>query len=151
MSASGEVRFANSLNSLHGAFTAKTPPRDPILPWNDVFYKECVEEFQVFTIKIDFRNIFASGEVKFQNSLNSLRSFTTKKLPHDPSLPWNGVYFIKNEKKRSGHCSNDQRQFLQSPLLKIQSPCGEQRQLISTFSTLQSKEILYYFYKQNLK
>ena len=54
MPGSGKVRFENSLNSLHGAFTAKTPPHDPSLSWNDVFYKECVEEFQVFTIKIDF-------------------------------------------------------------------------------------------------
>ena len=54
MSASGEVRFEKNLNSLHG----------PSLPWNGVFYKEWVES-QVFTIKIDFRNMFASGEVKF--------------------------------------------------------------------------------------
>ena len=54
MSANGEVRFENSLNSLHGTFTAKTSPRDPSLPWNGVFYKEWVEEFQVFAIKIDF-------------------------------------------------------------------------------------------------
>ena len=54
MSASGEVRFENNLNSLHGTFIVKTLLRDPSLPWNDVFYKECVEEFQVFTIKIDF-------------------------------------------------------------------------------------------------
>ena len=65
MSASGKDRFENSLNSLHGTFTAKTPPHDPNLPWNGVFYKECVEEFQVFTIKIDFQNMFASGEVRF--------------------------------------------------------------------------------------
>ena len=76
------------------------------------FYKECAEEFQVFTIKIDFQNMFVSGEVRFLNSLNSLHVFTTKKLLHDPSLPLNGVYFIKNGKKRSGHCSGDQRQFL---------------------------------------
>ena len=65
MSASGKVRFENRMNSLHGTFNAKTPLRDPILPWNGVFYKECVEEFQVFTIKIEFRNMFASGEVRF--------------------------------------------------------------------------------------
>ena len=65
MSASREVRLENCVNSLHGAFTAKTPPHDPSLPWNGVFYKECVEEFEVFTIKMDFRNMFASGEVRF--------------------------------------------------------------------------------------
>ena len=61
MSASGK----NVLTSLHGTLTAKMPPRDPSLLWNRVFYKEWVEEFQVFTIKIDFRNMFASGEVRF--------------------------------------------------------------------------------------
>ena len=65
MSASGEIRFENSLNSFHGRFTAKTLPHDPSLLWNGVFYKEWVEEFQVFTIKINFQNIFASGEVRF--------------------------------------------------------------------------------------
>ena len=65
MSANREVRFENSLNSLHGAFSAKTLSRDPSLPWNGVFYKKCVEEFQVFAIKIDFRKMFASGEVRF--------------------------------------------------------------------------------------
>ena len=54
MSASSEVRFENSLNSLHGAFTVKILPHDPRLPWNEVFYNEWVEEFQVLTIKIDF-------------------------------------------------------------------------------------------------
>ena len=49
---SGEIRFENSLNSLYGVFTAKMPPRNPSLPWNGVFYEECVEEFQVFTIKM---------------------------------------------------------------------------------------------------
>ena len=65
MSAGGKIRFENSPNSLHGAFTAKRPPRDPILPLNGVFYKVCVEEFQIFTTKIDFQNMFASGEVRF--------------------------------------------------------------------------------------
>ena len=55
MSGNSEIRFEYSLNSLHGAFTAKTPPRDPSLPWNGAFYKECVEEFQIFTIKIDYK------------------------------------------------------------------------------------------------
>ena len=50
----GDVRFVNSLKSLHCAFTAKMSPHDPSLPWNGVFYKEQVDEFQVFTIKIDF-------------------------------------------------------------------------------------------------
>ena len=62
---SGEVRFENSLNSMDGVFTAKTPPREPSFPWNGVFYKKRVEEFQAFTINIDFRNMFASGEVRF--------------------------------------------------------------------------------------
>ena len=65
MSVSGEVIFENTLNSLHSAFTAKKPPHNPSLPWNGVFYKEWVEEFQVFTIKIDFRNMIASGKVRF--------------------------------------------------------------------------------------
>ena len=65
MSASSKVRFENSLNSLHSAFAAKTSSHDPSLPWNEVFYKEWVEEFQAFTIKIDFRNMFASLEVRF--------------------------------------------------------------------------------------
>ena len=64
MSASGKVRFENNPNSF-AVFTAKTLPRDPILPWNGVFYKECVEEFQVYTIKIGFRNMFANGKVRF--------------------------------------------------------------------------------------
>ena len=54
MSASRKVRFENILNSLHDDFTAKMLPRDPCLLWNGVFYEECVEEFQVFIIKIDF-------------------------------------------------------------------------------------------------
>ena len=63
----------------------------------------------MFTIKIDIPNMSASGEVRFENSLNSLHGpFTAKTPPHDPNLPWNAVYFIKNGKKRSG----DQRQFL---------------------------------------
>ena len=95
MFASGEVRFQNSLNSLL-AFTMKKLPYDPSLPWNGIFYKECVEEFQVFTIKIDFRNMFASGEVRFENSLNSLHgAFTVKTPPRDPSLPWNKVFYKK--------------------------------------------------------
>ena len=65
MSVSGDVRFENILNSLHGDFTAEMPSRNPCLLWNGVFYEECVEEFQVFTIKIDFRNMFASGKVRF--------------------------------------------------------------------------------------
>ena len=68
MSASGKDRFENSLNSLHGIFTVKTPRQDPSLPQNNVFYKECVEEFQVFSIKIDFRNMFARGEVDFRTA-----------------------------------------------------------------------------------
>ena len=68
-------------------------------------------QFPVFIIKIDIPNMSASGEVRFENSLNSLHgAFTAKTLLHDPSLPWNGVYFIKNGKK-SGHCSGNQTQF----------------------------------------
>ena len=59
------------------------------------FYKECAEEFQVFTIKIDFQNMFATGGVRFSNSLNSVRGALTAKKPLcDPILPWSGVYFI---------------------------------------------------------
>ena len=57
-------------------------------------------QFPVFTIKTYFRNVSASGEVRFENSLNSLHgAFTSKTPAQDPSLPWNGVYFIKNGEK----------------------------------------------------
>ena len=66
MPASSKVRFENSLNSLHSTFAAKTSSHTSnVMPWNEVFYKEWVEEFQAFTIKIDFRNMFASVEVRF--------------------------------------------------------------------------------------
>ena len=48
MSSKGEVRFENRLNLLHSVFTAKTLSRDQSLPWNEAFYKEWAEEFQVF-------------------------------------------------------------------------------------------------------
>ena len=64
MSVSGEVRFEYSLNSLHDAFTAKTRAIQVCLEMG-IFYKECVEEFQVFPIKIVFRNMFASDKVRF--------------------------------------------------------------------------------------
>ena len=44
-------------------------------------------KFPAFTNKIDFRNMSASGEVRFENNLNSLQgNFTLKMLPHDLCL-----------------------------------------------------------------
>ena len=65
MSASGEVRFENSLYLLQGTFTAKTQQHSRSLPCNGIFSKERIEEFQVFSIQIYFWNMLVSVKVRF--------------------------------------------------------------------------------------
>ena len=97
-----KLSFWHFFKSKSNAFIEKWKKNHTFFLVNEWDYK-----FPVFTIQIDIPNMSASGEVRFENSLNSLLEFTAKKLPYDPSLPWNGIYFIKNEKKRSGHCSGN--------------------------------------------
>ena len=55
-------------------------------------------QFPVFTIEIDFRNMSASGEVRFENSLNSLHGTFTAKTHAIQICPEMG-YSIKNVQK----------------------------------------------------